>query len=178
VLRTIELSECWGISAAKHSPMKAPTPIRIREASPDDRQFILDTARRFADFDLPSWRTVAQVVDAEARVLQKEIEEPGAASAMFIAETESSIPVGFIFIETHTDYFTQRPHAHISTISITKDAEGHGAGGALMKAAEDWARQRQLPHITLNVFDLNTRARSFYERLGYQPEIVKYFKVL
>ena len=158
--------------------MSKSTSIQIRKALPDDRQFILETARRLADFELPPWRTVAQIVDAEARVLQKEFEEPGAAREIFIAETETAAPVGFIFIETHTDYFTQRRHAHISTISITKDAEGHGVGGALMKAAEDWARARELPHITLNVFNLNTRARSFYERLGYQPEIVKYFKVL
>jgi RimJ/RimL family protein N-acetyltransferase len=32
--------------------------------------------------------------------------------------------------------------------------------------------------LTLNVFDANARARRFYERAGFTPEVVKYVKPL
>jgi GNAT superfamily N-acetyltransferase len=63
-------------------------------------------------------------------------------------------------------------------ILITEDAERRGVGRALLEAAEDWARGRGHPFISLNVFTQNTRARSVYERLGYGPETLRYVKPL
>jgi ribosomal protein S18 acetylase RimI-like enzyme len=45
-----------------------------------------------------------------------------------------------------------------------------------MAFAEDWARGRQLPLITLNVFATNARARRLYERAGFDVEFLKYAK--
>jgi GNAT superfamily N-acetyltransferase len=61
---------------------------------------------------------------------------------------------------------------------VSSSAEGHGAGRALVEAAEEWARFEGLELITLNVFANNQRARSVYERLGYAPETLHYVKPL
>ena len=53
-----------------------------------------------------------------------------------------------------------------------------GVGQALMAAAEAWARGRGYRLLSLHVFDGNVRAREFYARLGYQPDIRKLIKPL
>ena len=63
-------------------------------------------------------------------------------------------------------------------IAVTAAAEGRGAGAALMRAAEDWARATGYTKLTLNVFEGNQRARQVYERFGYQVETVRYVKIL
>ena len=61
-------------------------------------------------------------------------------------------------------------------IAVTAAAEGQGAGAALMRAAEDWARGCGYQKLTLNVFEGNRRARQVYERFGYQVETLRYVK--
>ena len=72
-----------------------------------------------------------------------------------------------------TDFFGTR-HAHISVIATTEAAEGSGVGRALLAHAEAWARERGLTLLTLNVFASNARARRFYEKAGWAPEMLKY----
>jgi ribosomal protein S18 acetylase RimI-like enzyme len=152
--------------------------VRIRKASPADQPFILATAERLADFELPPGRQAGDVIAAEHRALREAFERFDEA-ALYIAETEDGRPLGFLYLERQTDYFTQRPHGHVSMVALAKEAEGRGAGKALMQAAEDWARANSLPYLTLNVFSSNARARVLYERLGYAPDtVIKYLKVL
>ena len=76
-----------------------------------------------------------------------------------------------------SDFFGRR-HAHLSVIATSAAAEGKGVGRALMQFADDWARDRELPFITLNVFAANARARRLYEKSGYSVELLKYGKRL
>ena len=46
----------------------------------------------------------------------------------------------------------------------------------LMEHAEQWTAERGLPLLTLNMFAGNARARRFYEKGGFQIEMVKYAK--
>ncbi|WP_416899714.1 MAG: GNAT family acetyltransferase [Minwuia sp.] len=52
---------------------------------------------------------------------------------------------------------------------------GRGIAATLMRAAEDWLRDRGCPKIELMVRDTNDAALGFYDRLGYehQPVSVK-----
>jgi len=45
-----------------------------------------------------------------------------------------------------------------------------------MEHAEQWTAERGLPLLTLNMFAGNARARRFYEKGGFQIEMVKYAK--
>lgn len=53
-----------------------------------------------------------------------------------------------------------------------------GAGKALMRAAESWARAAGYRRLTLSVFEHNRRARGVYEHLGFAPDTIRYLKVL
>lgn len=154
------------------------TPLHIRPATAADETFVLATAARLADFELPPWRAGAEIVGAEQAVLAARFAAGERLTDVLLAEADGGPPLGFVYLERLTDYFDGGDHGHVSMLAIAPGAEGRGVGTALMAAAEVWACERGLPYLTLNVFALNRRARALYERLGYQPDTVKYRKPL
>jgi len=158
--------------------MSGSAAVRVRKAGLADKEFVLETAGRLGDVPLPGWRKPDQIVGAESRALLAAFDDPGLLRNLFIAEAPGGDPHGFLYLEHRSDYFTQAPHGHVSMLAVASGAEGRGVATALMQAAEDWARANGHPHLTLNVFGLNARARALYERLGYEPDTVKYLKPL
>jgi GNAT superfamily N-acetyltransferase len=153
--------------------------ITVREGTPADRDFVIDTARRFAAFGPPLWRSALEVVAGEVRCLDEFFDGRLPGRTLLIAEDAGEgDSAGFAFLEPAVDYFSGEPHGHIGMIAVTEAAEGRGAGAALMRAAEDWARAIGYAKLTLNVFDGNTRARRVYERFGYRVETVRYVKIM
>lgn len=150
----------------------------IRPGTAADRDFVIDTARRFAAFGPPAWRSAQEVVAGEVRCLDDFFDGRLKGPALLIAEEAGAARLGFAFLEIDVDYFSGETHAHLGMIAVTAEAEGRGAGAALMRAAEDWARAAGYPKLTLNVFGGNLRARQFYERFGYQVETLRYVKIL
>ncbi len=152
--------------------------IAIRPAGPRDRDFVLSTVERLASFGPPPWRTAAEIVEGEARTLRAWFETPSPAAALYLADSEEAGPLGFIYLEALRDYFLGEEHGHVGILAVAGAAEGRGAGAALMRMAEDWARSRGYRRLTLNVFDANARARAVYAHLGYRPETLRYVKLL
>jgi GNAT superfamily N-acetyltransferase len=158
--------------------------IDVREGTAADRHFVVDTARRFAAFGPPRWRSATDIVGGEVRCLDDFFDEragprqdarPG--RTLLIAELDR-IPGGFVFLEPAVDYFTGNADGHIGMIAVTEAAEGRGVGAALMRAAEEWARRNRYPRLHLNVFEANHRARELYERSGYAVETLRYVKAI
>jgi ribosomal protein S18 acetylase RimI-like enzyme len=153
-------------------------PVQIRPATIADRAFILNLVPRFVEFGSPTGRNPDQVVHSIAKEIDRAIVSYPTPQNIFIAVDPAGKSLGFIFLEALTDFFTQERHAHISDIVVIPEASGQGIGQALMAYAETWAKARNLSFITLNAFGGNHRARSFYSRLGYQEDTVKYLKRL
>jgi GNAT superfamily N-acetyltransferase len=149
--------------------------IAIREGTAADRDFVVDTARRFAAFGPPPWRSAAEIVGGEVRCLDDFFDGRLETRTLLIAELDGR-PVGFAFLEPAVDYFTGEADGHIGMIAVVESAEGRGVGALLMRAAEDWARRNGYPRLHLNVFAGNERARRIYERAGYQVETIRYVK--
>jgi GNAT superfamily N-acetyltransferase len=152
--------------------------VRVRPARPDDRAFVLETAKRLAEFGPPPWRSPELVVTAESRVLHRFFEAPLPDTALLIAEGGDGERLGFAYLETLIDYFDRKPHAHLAELAVARAAEGSGAGGALLAASEDWARAAGYSVLTLNVFEKNSHARAVYEKRGFAPETLRYVKLL
>lgn len=151
--------------------------IAIRVGTPADRDFVVDTARRFAVFGPPPWRSAAEVVAGEVRCLDDFFDGRLNGPALVVAESGGE-RVGFAFFEPALDYFCGEPHGHLGMIAVIETAEGLGVGSALMRAAEDWARSLGYAKLTLNVFEGNSRARRVYEHFGYRVETLRYVKIL
>ena len=161
--------------------------ITVRAGVAADRDFVIDTARRFAAFGPPPWRSALEVVAGEVRCLDDFFDGRLRGPTLLIADgplaspksrSGDGEPLGFAFLEPAIDYFSGDAHGHIGMIAVTDAAEGRGAGAALMRAAEDWARACGYPKLTLNVFEGNERARRVYERFGYHVETVRYVKAI
>jgi GNAT superfamily N-acetyltransferase len=145
---------------------------------PDDRDFVLTTARRLSDFGPPPWRTAEEVVEGEARTLRAYFELPPPRTILFVAEDADRRALGFAYLQTLRDYFTDEEHGHVGILAVTKEAEGRGAGGALLDAAEVWSRGLGFRKLTLNVFSGNAHARRVYERRGFEAESLRYVRRL
>ena len=148
----------------------------IRLATPRDADALLQLASRMADFELPPWRTPAEVTGADGRAMVNALTAGDPAAEVFVAESDRGVD-GCLHMVVATDFFG-RPHAHVSVIATSEAAEGTGVGRALMSHAEAWARGRGLALLTLNVFAGNARARRFYERGGFIPEAVMYARAI
>ena len=155
-----------------------PAAASIRLATDDDREFVLATAARLASFRLPEWRRPEHVVGAEVRALAAAFDAGRHREDLFVATDAGGVPLGFLYLERGVDYFTGSVHGHVSMLAVAPAAEGRGVARALMAQAEQWARERAFPHLTLNVFDGNDRARALYERLGYGADTIRYLKRL
>lgn len=156
----------------------APPDLRVRPARLDDRPFVLSAARRLADFEPPRWRTPEELIEGESRTLRAFFEEPSEGAALFVAQAGHAPAVGFVYLETLRDYFTGEEHGHIGILAVAREGQGQGVGGALLRAAEDWARARGFRRLTLAVFEGNRHARGVYEHLGYAVEVLRYVKPL
>lgn len=55
-------------------------------------------------------------------------------------------------------------------VSVHPDLRGNGFGRQIMKAAEDWLRQRGVWKLNLMIRADNTAVHAFYEALGYAVE--------
>lgn len=64
--------------------------------------------------------------------------------------------------------------AWVYYLAVSPARRGAGHGKALMKAAEDWARERGMPKLELMVRDGNDAA-AFYGGIGYRREPVSVY---
>ncbi|MEO6456138.1 MAG: GNAT family N-acetyltransferase [Ginsengibacter sp.] len=154
--------------------------ITVRKASQVDATFIAQHAHRLLDFKLPEWRKDERedMVKADIHHITKALRTDDADDCVFIAEDETAKPIGFLRVVMQTDYYTGEQHAHVNDIVVITEAQGKGAGKLLLEKADEWAEDRQARWITLNVFNENFRARSVYEKAGYEIEWIKYLKHL
>lgn len=150
--------------------------VSFRRAALDDEAVLTVLAERLTVFTLPAWRRPEDISTADAREMMAAVRGNDSDNAVWMAERGGRV-AGCLHVLALTDFFGLR-HAHISVIATTAEAEGTGVGAALLDFAEAWARERQLPLMTLNVFATNARALRFYERGGWVPEMLKYVKPL
>jgi ribosomal protein S18 acetylase RimI-like enzyme len=151
----------------------------VRAATADDDEFILGLIERYVDFELPKWRKRNVVTEGIRQDLLRQMEEQPAGSFMFVAEDDSSGQrVGFLHLQTVTDFFTGHQNCHISDLAVIRSHDGKGIGRALLDYAERFAREHRYERLQLSVFPGNERARKLYEEAGYGVDILRMVKPL
>lgn len=151
--------------------------LSIRVAQTSDAPAILALADRLPAFG-PTTRTVAEIANRERAALAHGLSNPAPGARLLVAEEPPHGVIGVVLLETRVDYFTDRPHGYVSILAVAAEAEGRGVGRALLKAAEDWGRVKGFTKLTLAVFADNRRAKAFYERQGWSPELETWHKQL
>jgi GNAT superfamily N-acetyltransferase len=116
--------------------------IQIRPASIDNKEFILSLVPRLVEFGPSTWRNGNQMTVIDQQVLSDKLSKPQPGTAIFVAQDSSGLPLGFIDLQTGTDYYNHEPHGHIANIIIAREGVGCGIGRLLMEKAEAWARSQ------------------------------------
>ena len=104
--------------------------------------------------------------------------ENGFPNVAFVARTSEGNLAGFVWVaRTHND-FTGQLEASLMSQYVEKPYRGKGLGHQLLETAEAWARQQDLPRISLFVGAHNTIGQRLYESLGYRVETLRMSKKL
>lgn len=75
--------------------------------------------------------------------------------------------VGLIHIHRVSPSIIVPPVAEISALVVDESQRGKGVGAALLKKAEDWARENKLDAIKIYSNVIRERAHKFYQAQGY-----------
>ncbi len=100
---------------------------------------------------------------------------------IFIAE-ENSVAAGYIvcvLVERPENQFRfATRHLHVDQISVRPDAQGKGAGAALIQQAELLAKELNVGRIHLDSWGFNTGAHAFFEKMGFEKFNHRFWKEL
>ncbi|MDP1569925.1 MAG: N-acetyltransferase [Vicinamibacterales bacterium] len=154
---------------------------RLRDATADDRPALLALLPRLAAFELPTDRRAEDLWHGDAQLLERFLDghAPDCFALVAVPDDNSAREVwGLAFVRLQPEPLSHDPSAHLEALVLAPSAEGQGMARALIAAAEDRARERGAQHMTLHVFESNTRARGLYDRAGYAAEILRYRKTL
>lgn len=155
--------------------------MNIELARNEDAERVLKLIERLAEFDRPFWRSEREIVRGDQRVIERYFSLASSegqfpeGQLLFVARANNCIP-GLVLLERRLDYFSQREVLHVSVLAVDRLSEGQGIGTALMHFAESKALEFGIDTLSLNVFGANRGARSLYDKLGFQEEIVGMIK--
>jgi ribosomal protein S18 acetylase RimI-like enzyme len=146
------------------------TALTLRRGTSADRAFVLDLGKRTTLASMSAVRPApAASIDASyAQLVEFAFDR---AYDLIVAEFALTGPVGFVLMLTDLpDEVTGSEQGFVAYMAVEPDARRHGVGKALLTAAEDAARARGLPFVSLMVTESNASARELYAQAGYVTE--------
>lgn len=139
----------------------------VRRGTPADWAFVEDLGARVASSSRVRGATDEALRAAYLRLL----DAVGSQSHVLLVAQEGGRDAGFlILLDELPDEVTLQPQAFVAYMAVEPSMERRGAGASLLAAAEDEAKRRGLPYISLMVTESNLRAMRLYERHGYTTE--------
>lgn len=141
--------------------------LRIRAAEPRDAAALVQLAQTVGAepegwlITTTNWRSVGD----ERRYLKSVRRYPHAA--VFVAEAPEGI-VGRLSVGR--DPHPASYHVADLGLMVAKSHRRRGIGRALLDAAVDWARAREVRKLELHVFPHNVAAIRLYEEFGFERE--------
>lgn len=110
------------------------------------------------------------------QLIQARITAMRTQGSEFVGVFEAAL-LGIAAISWRTHCFSGRV-AYVENVVFELPARQRGLGELLMNWLEHYAKNQGCSMITLDAYQRNTRARTFYERLGYDPRGVHFVKSL
>lgn len=88
--------------------------------------------------------------------------------ALFVAKMENGKVAGYIQINREPHTLLSGPRADIAALVVDESDRSKGLGAALLKRAENWANENQLPMIRVRSNLKREDAHRFYKRNFYE----------
>jgi ribosomal protein S18 acetylase RimI-like enzyme len=152
---------------------------RIRKAKPEDAEELkniyfefmqgIEKLNSFYRQDIEYWNKDAlKDMDEMLRMRNRRI---------FLLEDKGRI-AGFMdtLIKTRDDIYKIWKTGHIESVYIKPKYRRKGYSKALIEEAMKWFDKRGMKHFTVGAHALNTKARKYWEKLGFKEYFVLYNK--
>lgn len=149
-----------------------------RPATTGDREAMLALMPRLAAFEIPDSRVAEHLWKHDAAMLESWLAGEADDCLVHVVEGEQGAIVGIAMASLRPEMLSKEPSAHLEAIAVAHGMEGKGIGQMLLNAIEEDAERRGALTMTLHVFSKNARARAFYEKSGYDGELMRYIKPL
>ena len=131
--------------------------MKIRRASQTDAKAIAE----IYNVDLGYETDEKQIFDRLGKIDENR-------EAVFVAETEEKV-VGALHIEKYSTLY-YKDIANILSLAVNGNHCRGGVGKALVSAAENWAKSKNLPEIRLESSMRRKPAHEFYRAMGFNSE--------
>ena len=151
--------------------------VTIRAATLEDRDAMITLLPRLADFDIPPGRNPEHLWSGDRDMLLSWLDGKAPNVSALVA-TGGDTLLGFTLLSFREEMLSHEPSAHLEVLVLAKEAEGRGVGKALIASTETLAIDGGATSMSLHVFARNTRARGLYERMGFDGELLRYYKSL
>jgi ribosomal protein S18 acetylase RimI-like enzyme len=136
--------------------------MEIRRARVQDIPRLLALIRRYWDFEGIEGFAALRL----ELVLKELLAHPGERGSVWLAESHGAL-IGYLIVVLVMSVEHQGLIGEIDELFVLPEARSQGAGAALLAAAEAELLQRGCVRLQLQLAHGNTRARAFYERLGF-----------
>jgi 3-methyladenine DNA glycosylase AlkD/GNAT superfamily N-acetyltransferase len=130
--------------------------VKIRRAGSSDAPQLAELSGQLG------YPTTAAEIQKRLRNLK-----PASKNALFVAESPGGGIVGWAHVSV-THLVEVGTRAELNGLIVADGQRSLGAGARLLEAAEDWARKRGCPSISVRSNVIRERAHTFYERQGYE----------
>jgi ribosomal protein S18 acetylase RimI-like enzyme len=150
----------------------------IRAAKPEELEQIIALYPRLSAFDIPERRNPDDLWMGDAELVKAWANGDTHDIIILVASNDEGQILGVAMARLRDELMSHAPSAHLESIAVSPQAEGQGIGGKLIDAIEQAVRERGAQSLTLHVFNKNTRARSLYQRKGFDEELIRAIKYL
>ena len=131
--------------------------LNIRSAVPEDEPGIVEL-----------WRVCNLVASYNDPAADFRFAKAGACSDVLVGQDETGRISGSVMVghDGHRGW--------LYYVAASPHARGNGIGRQMVRAAEEWLRQRGVVKVQLLVRETNTKVVGFYERLDYEvaPRVI------
>lgn len=133
----------------------------VRSAGAGDREQVLTLARELATSHEVDRDAFASAFDGLV----------GTPDALLLVVEVDGLVAGYLLAQSRHTFHANGPVVWVEEVMVAGQHRGSGRGRALMRAAEEWAREQGAGYVAL----ATRRAADFYSALGYRASAT-YFK--
>lgn len=148
------------------------------ECDDEDRSFIQGLNPRLTEVIIAPTHSSSEVRSFQQAFTATAWEANSEKNATFLAIEETGDRIGYINVREGLDDVLGEPCGYIALLAVEREHEGKGVAQSLVKQAERWAKEMGFSRLALDVFASNDHALKFYERAGFQREMVRVIKKL
>jgi GNAT superfamily N-acetyltransferase len=141
---------------------KAPAPLEIRQARPDDVPLLLALFRELAEYE-----RLQDELQATEELLERALFSERPAAEALLAERRGA-PVGYALFYPTFSTFLAIQGVWLEDLFVRPAHRKSGAGRALLAAVAARARERGAERLEWSALDWNELALGFYRGLGAQ----------